>query len=71
MVNKASFSILGKISKATRIIENEFMLDEELEEENILSFINLAKFKKKNLTEEEFDEWLAEKREKLFSERSK
>lgn len=64
-------SILGKISKATRIIENEFMLDEELEEENILSFINLAKFKKKNLTEEEFDEWLAEKREKLFSERSK
>ena len=47
-------------------IINEYSLEPESSEDNIVNFILLARFKKKNLSNEEFDKWLKQKYEEFY-----
>ena len=45
---------------------NNYSLEPEKDEEKIVNWILKARFKKKTLTEEEFDNWLKEEEKRLF-----
>lgn len=49
---------------AKNIIE-EFSLEPETEEEKIIAFILIARFKRKKLSEKEFSKWLKKMKKQL------
>jgi len=57
--------LIGMRNIADYII-NEYSLEPESSEDNIVNFILLARFKKKNLSNEEFDKWLKQKYEEFY-----
>ena len=59
-------SLLNKIEKIKEYIINNYSLEPEKDEEKIVNWILKARFKKKTLTEEEFDNWLKEEEKRLF-----
>jgi len=68
-INSNSFSeIKEKIKVFSKEIINRYDLKPEVEEENMVSFITLARYKKKNLSPEQFEEWLQAESDKLDRE---
>lgn len=58
--------IQEKIKVLSQEIINRYDLKPEVDEEKIPSFITLARYKKKILSEDEFEQWLQQERKKIF-----
>lgn len=58
--------LLEKMNNISDIIKSDFKLEAETDEEKIIDFTLLAKYKKQNLSKNEFDNWLKEERKELF-----
>ena len=58
--------ILLKIDSATNYIITNYSLDVPKSEDEIISFKSRARFKKKTLSEKEFDKWLKQEKKRLF-----
>jgi hypothetical protein len=62
---------LNEIQEKIKVISKEIIykynLKPEEKEENMISFITLARYKRKILSEEEFEKWLQQERKKIFA----
>lgn len=59
--------IIDKMNNISDIIESDFKLEPETDENKIVDFTLLAKYKKQTLSKDDFDNWLKVKREELLT----
>ena len=64
--NNNLLEIKEQMASISKNVISKYDLPAETEEENMLSFIILAKHKKRKLSQDEFEKWLAEQKEILF-----